>query len=318
MVAKESSRSHYGRLVLLLATVIAVIAIAVSVQRKGHEGGETNASAVTGSAPASDPVATLELHTREKPQDSEAWSALASAYFDTGRFDEAVKAYDPALKLAAQRASLWSARGEARVMASVRDPMPAAAVADFEQAIRLDPKDPRARYFLAVRQDLGGDHEGAINSWLALLADTPPGAVWEADLKRTIVQAGKINAIAVTRRLSELRQPAPAPRPGSPGAGSPGAGSQGAGLPGPSAEDLRRASAIPPREQRKMAEGMVTRLEARLRTDPANVEGWIMLIRSRLMLGQADAARAALDAAVKANPQQANRLREQASAAGLR
>lgn len=313
MVAKESSRLHYGRVALLLATVIAVIAIVVSVQRNGQEGEETNASAVTGSASASDPIATLELRTRDKPQDGEAWSALASAYFDTGRFDEAVKAYDPALKLAAQRAALWSARGEARVMASVRDPMPAAAVADFEQAIRLDPKDPRARYFLAVRQDLAGDHEGAMTSWLALLADTTPGAVWEADLKRTIVQAGKINGIAVTRRLSEVRQPAPASRPSTPGAGTPGSG-----LPGPSAEDLRRASAIPPREQRMMAEGMVARLEARLRTDPANVEGWIMLIRSRLTLGQADAARAALTAAVKANPQQANRLQEQASAAGLR
>lgn len=303
MVAKQSPRSHYGRIALLLATVIAALAMAVSVQRKGQEGGQTNTSPVTEVASASDPIAALETRTRDNPKDSEAWSALASAYFDTGRFDEAVKAYDPALKLVAQRASLWSARGEARVMASLRDPMPAAAVADFEQAIRLDPKDPRARYFLAVRQDLGGDHEGAISSWLALLADTPPGAVWEADLKRTIVQAGKINAIAVTRRLSEVRQPAPASRPGTPG---------------PSAEDLRRANAIPPREQRKMAEDMVARLEARLRTDPANVDGWTMLIRSRVTLGQADAARAALDAAVKANPQQTKRLQEQASAAGLR
>jgi cytochrome c-type biogenesis protein CcmH len=67
-----------------------------------------------------------------------------------------------------------------------------------------------------------------------------------------------------------------------------------------------------------MAEGMVARLEGRLRTDPANIEGWIMLIRSRVQLEQPDLARAALAAAVKANPGQAERLRNEAEALGVR
>jgi cytochrome c-type biogenesis protein CcmH len=157
-----------------------------------------------------------------------------------------------------------------------------------------------------VRQDLAGDHQGAIEAWLALLADTPPGAVWEADLKRTIEQVGKINKIPVAQRLAAVGQPAAS------------AGPALAAIPGPSAADLSGASAIPPSEQRTMAEGMVARLEARLRSNPANVEGWLMLIRSRMTLGQPDQARAALDAAVKANPAAASRLRKQAGMQGVR
>ncbi len=229
----------------------------------------------------------------------------AARYFDIGQFEQAAQAYGEALELAPGNASLWSSRGEARVMAGRHEPMPAAALSDFETAIRLDPKDPRARYFLAVKQDLAGDHQGAIKSWLALLADTPPGAVWEADLRRTIEQVGRINAIEVNERLAKLRQPAPKAAPTI------------AAIPGPSAEDLKRATTIRPTDQRKMAEDMVARLEARLRGDPSNVEGWAMLIRSRMTLGQPDRARAALEAAVSANPGAERRLREQAEVMGV-
>jgi cytochrome c-type biogenesis protein CcmH len=129
--------------------------------------------------------------------------------------------------------------------------------------------------------------------------------VWEADLRRTIEQVGKINGIAVEKQLAAVKQPAPE-------------GPALAAIPGPSAQDLSRAAAMPPSEQRKMAEGMVARLETRLRGEPGNVDGWLMLIRSRVNLGQPDLAQAALDSAVAANPGEAARLREQAARLGVR
>ena len=288
-----------GTILLLLALAVAGFVIGTKIVR-----GPSPAAAPS---VASDPLTTLEARVKDQPDDGEAWSALAGAYYETGRFDEAVTAYDAALKLAPQRAVLWSGRGEARVMASPRDPMPAAAAADFAQAVARDPNDPRARYFLAVKLDLAGDHQGAIAGWLALLADTPRGAVWEADLRRTIEQAGKINRIEVAKQLAAVRQPEPAlPVPVVPS------------LAGPSAEDISRASALRPAEQREMAEGMTARLAEKLKRDPANVDGWIMLIRSRVNLGQIDQARAALEAAITANPRQTAKLREQAAALGLR
>lgn len=306
MTQQGRPRWRFGTIALALAVVLAGFAVAVAYQRGAGSGdagaGSTGATATM----PGDPLAALEARTRDNPEDGEAWAALALGYFDTGRFDQAVGTFDRAIELDPKRASLWSSRGEARVMASRHDPMPAAAAADFQAAVRLDPRDPRARYFQAVRQDLAGDHRGAIDAWLALLADTPPGAVWEADLRRTIEQVGKINGIAVREPLARLQRSAPQVHPFAPT------------IPGPSAQDLARASSIPPGEQRKMAESMVSRLEGRLKSDPGNVEGWVMLIRSRVTLGQPDQAREALNSAIAANPGAARRLRDQAQALGLR
>lgn len=299
MTDGDNKGSRFAAVGLRLVMAAALLAIGFTVVRSGIGQQQAPAEANT------DPVAALEARTRDNPQDAEAWTELAARQFDAGRFAEAVSAYSSAIGLVPDRAALWSARGEARVMASERDPMPVAAVSDFETAFGLDPKDPRARYFLAVRQDLAGDHQGAIAAWLALLADTPPGAVWEADLRRTIEQVGKINGIEVAEELTEVKQPEPTANPAL------------AAIPGPSAEDLARASGMRPAEQRDMAESMVARLDARLKTNPRNVEGWIMLIRSRMTLGQPDQAKAALEAAVRANPGEAAKLREAGASLGV-
>lgn len=271
----------------------------------------------SGSAPAAvpevaadnasgDPVAVLEKRVRENPGDGEGWAGLGAAYFNAGRFSDAIPAYEKATAAMPSAAGLWSALGESRVMASERDPMPSEAAANFAKAVSLDAKDPRARYFLAVKKDLDGDHKGAVDDWLALLADTPPGAPWESDLRRTIEQVAKINGIDVSTRLAAVKQPAPA----MPVAAR--------GIPGPSAQDLQAAAAIPPSEQRNMAEGMVSRLETRLKSEPKNPDGWVMLMRSRMTLGQPDKASQALKDAIAANPAQAETLRQQAAILGVK
>jgi cytochrome c-type biogenesis protein CcmH len=89
-------------------------------------------------------------------------------------------------------------------------------------------------------------------------------------------------------------------------------------IPGPSAEDLAAAARIPPSQQREMAEGMVARLDARLRSEPHDPDGWLMLMRSRMMLEQPDKASQALRDAVAANPDKADMLRQQSRTLGVR
>jgi cytochrome c-type biogenesis protein CcmH len=72
-----------------------------------------------------------------------------------------------------------------------------------------------------------------------------------------------------------------------------------------------------PSEQRQMAEGMVAQLEQRLKSQPKNPDGWVMLMRSRMTLGEPAKAKAALEAAIKANPGEAAELRRQAAALGV-
>jgi len=285
--------------------IAAIVAIALAAAAIGYRLLEGSEEAPAPSA-ATDPLATLEAKANADPDNAGAWQELGFAYFQRNRFDDAVRAYDRATRADPNSAVLWSSLGEARVMASQHDPMPSAAREAFRKAAALDPKDPRARYFLAVERDLGGDHQGAIGDWLALLADTPPGAPWETDLRRTIEQVGKINAIEVDRRIAaalEVRPAAPPPAI--------------AGIPGPSQEQIAAASSMRPAEQQQMAEGMVARLADRLAREPGDVEGWIMLMRSYQTLGREADARAALGKALAANPGARSQLTSAAATLGI-
>lgn len=301
-----------GRIALAGAALVLGFAV-VHTAMRDKDAGNRAADSVASTAVMADPLGKLEQAARDNPQEPAPWRALAAARFDMGHFADAVTAYEKAAALAPGDAAIWSALGEARVMASRSDPLPAAAADDFAKAAVLDPKDPRARYFLAVKKDLGGDHAGAIAAWLALLADTPAGAPWEADLRRTIEQVGKIHKIDVASRLASVKQPA-APARQTP----PIMPVAARAIPGPTAADLKAAGSIPPSQQRQMAEGMVTRLEGKLKTNPGNVDGWIMLMRSRVTLGQPDKARQALKDAIAANPGQAGRIKDEAGVLGVK
>lgn len=303
MTQVPSNGFGWGKVALGGAIIALGFAVGYAVNR---DTAPAAVSEMSGSSTSGDPLAALEKRVKDNPGDGEAWAGLGAAHFNAGRFGDAVTAYEKATAAMPNAAGVWSALGESRVMASERDPMPAEAAANFAKAISLNSTDPRARYFLAVKKDLDGDHKGAVDDWLALLADTPPGAPWESDLRRTVEQVAKINGIDVSSRLASVKQPAPA----MPIAAR--------GIPGPSAQDLQAAAAIPPSEQRGMAEGMVSRLEGRLKSEPQNPDGWVMLMRSRMALNQPDKASQALKDAIAANPAQAETLRQQAAILGVK
>jgi cytochrome c-type biogenesis protein CcmH len=240
------------------------------------------------------------------PDDPVAWQQLGFAYFARNMFAQAAEAYDKATQIEPESGELWSALGESRVMASASDPLPESALEAFRRSISLDSGNPRARYFLAVEKDLMGNHEAAIADWLALLADTPPGAPWERDLVRTIEQVGELRGIEVASRIataSSARDILPM--------------QPGMTVPGPTTEQMAAAASLSPGQQQDMAEDMVARLAARLEEDPQNVDGWIMLMRSYATLGRAGQARDALESGIASNPQSEAQLRSAAETLGL-
>lgn len=307
MVKAERPVISRGNLALL-AGAAAVFAGAVGYSQWGKGVSTESDSALSTAATPGDPLAALEGAARANPGSADVWQALGAGLFDASRFADAAAAYEKAVAIQPQSAALWSALGEARVMASERDPMPPAALDAFRKAAAIDAKDPRTRYFLAVKRDIDGDHRGAINDWLALLADTPAGAPWEADLKRTIEQVGKIHGIEVASRLAATQPRALTPQELPVAARA---------IPGPSRADMEAASQLPKGQQDAMIDGMVSGLEEKLKANPANVDGWIMLMRSRMTLGESAKASAALKAAIAANPGAENRLRGQAKLLGV-
>ena len=307
-MAEGAKRGMTGtnRAILIAAFVLLAAAIGYAIWRDSASAGADPVA--PGATALSDPLAALEARTQSEPNSAEAWTALGAARFDLSDFAGAAAAYEKATALSPESAGLWSALGEARVMGSDSDPMPAAALAAFDKAIALDARDPRARYFLAVKKDIGGDHQGAINDWFALLADTPQGAPWEADLRRTIEQVGAIHKIDVTSRLVST-QARPLTAEEMPVAAR--------GIPGPSRADMEAASQLPKGQQDQMIQGMVDGLEAKLKANPADVDRWIMLMRSRMTLGETAKATQALKDGIAANPAAVGRLKAQAQLLGV-
>ncbi len=286
----DTTTSRFSRIALIGAALLAVSAIGVKLWRDRAPETPTAASTPTpGPQDVGAMISSLEAKLKADPNDAEGWRMLGWSFFQTQRYAEAAMAYKRATALKPDNADYWSSLGEALVTAGPGN-VPADAKAAFDKAVSIDPKDPRARYFLGVAKDISGDHKGAIDDWFALLKDTPAGAPWEADVRRTIEAVGAKDKIDVATRLAALR---PAITAGGPAA---------AAIPGPNAEQMRAASQLPSGQQEAMIAGMVEGLAAKLKANPKNVEGWIMLMRSYTTLGRSSDAGVAYRAAVTANP----------------
>ena len=224
-------------------------------------------------------IAQVEEHLSSHPEDGRGWEVIAPVYLRLGRFDDAVKARRNALKLNGATAERESALGEALVFAT-NGVVTAEAKAAFERAIALDANGVQARYFLGLAAEQDGDRTQAAATWRALIAAAPPDAPW-LDLLRS--------ALARVER---------------------GAGGVAAGGSSTDASDDQAAVQLGPEQRKAMIEGMVNRLSERLHRDGADVDGWLRLVRSYMVLGEPDKARAAVVDARRALAGDAVKLRQ--------
>ncbi|WP_321325608.1 tetratricopeptide repeat protein [uncultured Parasphingorhabdus sp.] len=318
-MAKPAPSMNISRIALIVAALLALGAVAVQVYRSMNDesgGSTTIADAGTEEAPSVDEVIDgLEKKLQENPDDAESWRMLGWSYFETGKFAESATAMKRATTLDPDNPEYWSMLGEALVMASNGQQVPDDAAAAFRNALKHDSKDPRARYFLAVEKDMAGDHRGAIDDWFALLEDTPADAPYAADIRRVIGQVAENEGMDVKARLAKAAPAAP-----TGGVTTDGPAVATAAIPGPSRQQMQEAAALPPGQQEAMIANMVDGLDERLQSNPDDANGWIMLIRSRMQLGQTVQAKQALDRALKAfknDGAESKRIREAAAALGV-
>lgn len=314
---KDGEKSgNIARYALIAAAAVATFSIGFAIARGDDRGAAvsgvpegTDQAEAMGNAELANAIPQLEARLETNPEDEEGWALLGLSYFQTGRYTEAARAYGQASELNPTLARYYSARGEALALAA-ESGFPEDAEQAFTRALELDPADPRARYFDGVRKDIAGDHEGAINDWIALLGDTPAGAPWESDLRRLIAEVSAEHDIDVSGRV---------PPPGTPAQSAvPAAATQA--IPGPSPEEMRAASGLPQGQQDMMIENMVNGLDQRLSGNPNDPDGWIMLMRSRMQLGQTAQASGAWRRAREAfadNSTQLGRINAAARALGV-
>jgi cytochrome c-type biogenesis protein CcmH len=202
------------------------------------------------------------------PDDPKGWRMLGRAYATLGQFGKSAEAYGKAIELGVNDAVVYSARGEALAMMSdgiVTD----AARQSFQAALRIDPGDSRARYYIALAEAQAGRLQSALDQWLALESTGSPDAPW----RKTV--AARIDQTARDLGLDPATLPGRKPPEASPG---------------PTAEDMAAAATMTPEERDAYIRGMVEGLARRLKDQPDDLAGWRKLGRAYAVLGDFAAA----------------------------
>jgi cytochrome c-type biogenesis protein CcmH len=204
-------------------------------------------------------VARVESHLAKSPGDIAGWQVLAPVYRRMERFDDAANAYARILSLGSPTAELFADYAEMRVYAN-QGLVTTAAVAPLREALKLDPKNPKARFFMALADKQEGKTAEALAGWKSLLADSAPDANW-----RRLVET----------EIAAIEMPPP----------------------GPTEEQVAAADQMTAGDRETMIRGMVDGLEERLKADGKDLDGWRRLINARMVLGERDKAKASLDEA---------------------
>ncbi len=246
-------------------------------------------------------IAGLKARLKENPRDVEGWRMLGWSYFNTEKYQEAASAYLHAVELQPDSADLKTSYGEALARMSgglVSDQ----ALESFNKAIELDPTNVRSRFFVGLAKEQNGDAPGAVDVWVALLENNSKED-WAADVRTRIIDLAKSNNIDLTGRLPEMSGLAPSVTPG------------------PSQEDIQSAAQMSPEDRQTMIVSMVEGLAQKLEDNPRDIDGWVRLIKSRLVLGQKDLANEAFNKAMATfsdNPSAQRQIRSEAEVQGFK
>jgi cytochrome c-type biogenesis protein CcmH len=225
-------------------------------------------------------IAQVETHLEGNPDDGRGWEVIAPIYLRLGRFEDAVKARRNVLRLSGETGERRAALGESLVYAA-NGIVTAEAKAAFERAVVLDPAEVKGRYFLGLAAEQDGNRPQAAMIWREML-EGAADAPWAEFVRRALARVE--------------------------------------GKAGPGDDDVAAASDLSPEQRAVMIRGMVERLAERLHRDGSDVEGWLRLVRSYVVLGERDKARAVVADARRAlagAPDKLRRIDELVKGLGL-
>jgi cytochrome c-type biogenesis protein CcmH len=227
----------------------------------------------------------LAAELRAKP-DADRFATLGETYFTLRRYGDAIAAFQQALELGAADPQMLATLGEAITLANGGEVGEEARHA-FSQALSLDGRDPRARFYLGLAKAQAGKFREAVAIWRDLQKDSASDAPWLGMLNEHIASYAKQGGfdpatVAATPPVPEEGQTVEEAGPGGGGA----------------AAILSQS----PEEREKTIKSMVDGLAARLEQNPDDLEGWLRLVRSYRTLNDLGRARQAAERAVKLKP----------------
>jgi len=116
-----------------------------------------------------DAIARIEAQLETHPDDLRAWTVIAPAYLEMGRYEDAANAYRRVMELDAPTADLRTHRAEALILAAGEAGSPE-AMEELRAAAASDPTHVLSRLYLASELTRLGDFPAAIAAWQDALA----------------------------------------------------------------------------------------------------------------------------------------------------
>ena len=246
---------------------------AAAVAAKGDAGGGGDAAQTAQDLAKS--ADSLQRKLKEKPDDAESWVLLARTQAILERWQDAAESYKRAIALTGGRPDIAAGYGEMLVFTADGIVTPAAREA-FETAIKGEPDNLAARFYLAAADAQAGKPREAVDAWMKLAADSPADAPWVPNLKQRIAETAQAAGLPVPKDI-----PTAPPREVAEATPDSSAAPRG-----PTASDIEAAQKMSTEERQNMIRSMVDGLAARLEKNPDDPAGWARLANAYRVLGQ--------------------------------
>jgi len=130
-------------------------------------------------APVGDMMTSLAARLQENPNDLDGWKMLGRSYFQMQNYPGAIAALEKAVQIeSSQNGSTLADLGEAILLSDPQTILGRAGQM-FENALALEPSNPKALFYSGMAAAQRGNNELAADRWEALLATSPPPNVQE-------------------------------------------------------------------------------------------------------------------------------------------
>lgn len=235
-------------------------------------------------------LVSLEKRLQENPDDVEGWILLARSYAGVGNAPKAAEAYARAVPLTDRNPALLADWAEARLNAQ-EGRFTEEVFNDFSEARQNDPSLAKPWFYIGLDMAMGGNFEGAVQTWTDLMLIAPDNPQLKQALTQQINKAAEeggidLSSVAPSDFAKQIKTQAQALQTQQ----APQLSAPAATPPGPSQEDVQAAQEMSTEDRSAFIRSMVARLAERLEENPNDPEGWQRLIKAYEVLGDTDKA----------------------------